>query len=174
MTQTQPAPAALRSRTYEWTDPSIVAAKLCSMSGIDQLRTMIAGDLPAPPIMATLDIEPLEVLGEGTVQVYLTSQEFHYNPLGSMHGGVISALLDTAAGCAVHSTLAPGFGYTSLDLHTRFLRPITVASGRLRCEGIVVNRTRQTALSESRLYDEGGRLVAHATSTCMIFPMPSV
>jgi uncharacterized protein (TIGR00369 family) len=144
------------------------------MSGIDQLRTMIAGDLPAPPIMATLDLEPLEVLGEGTVQVYLTSQEFHYNPLGSMHGGVISALLDTAAGCAVHTTLAPGFGYTSLDLHTRFLRPITVASGRLRCEGIVVNRTRQTALAESRLYDEGGRLVAHATSTCMIFPMPSV
>jgi uncharacterized protein (TIGR00369 family) len=174
MTQTQPAPAALRSRTYEWTDPSIVAAKLGSMSGIDQLRTMIAGDLPAPPIMATLDMEPLEVLGEGTVQVYLTSQEFHYNPLGSMHGGVISALLDTAAGCAVHTTLAPGFGYTSLDLHTRFLRPITVASGRLRCEGIVVNRTRQTALAESRLYDEGGRLVAHATSTCMIFPMPSV
>jgi uncharacterized protein (TIGR00369 family) len=124
--------------------------------------------------MATLDMEPLEVLGEGTVQVYLTSQEFHYNPLGSMHGGVISALLDTAAGCAVHTTLAPGFGYTSLDLHTRFLRPITVASGRLRCEGIVVNRTRQTALAESRLYDEGGRLVAHATSTCMIFPMPSV
>jgi len=70
--------------------------------------------------------------------------------------------------------LAPGFGYTSLDLHTRFLRPITVASGRLRCEGIVVNRTRQTALAESRLYDEGGRLVAHATSTCMIFPMPGV
>ena len=174
MTQTQPAPAAVRSRTYEWADPRIVAAKLGSMSGIDQLRTMIAGDLPAPPIMATLDIEPLEVLGEGTVQVYLTSQEFHYNPLGSMHGGVISALLDTAAGCAVHSTLAPGFGYTSLDLHTRFLRPITVASGRLRCEGIVVNRTRQTALAESRLYDEGGRLVAHATSTCMIFPMPGV
>ena len=174
MTQTQAAPAALRSRTYEWTDPSIVAGKLGSMSGIDQLRTMIAGDLPAPPIMATLDIEPLEIVGEGSVQVYLTSQEFHYNPLGSMHGGVISALLDTAAGCAVHSTLAPGFGYTSLDLHTRFLRPITVASGRLRCEGIVVNRTRQTALAESRLYDEGGRLVAHATSTCMIFPMPGV
>ena len=173
MTQTQPAPAALRSRTYEWTDPSIVAAKLGSMSGIDQLRTMIAGDLPAPPIMATLDIEPLEAIGEGTVQVYLTSQEFHYNPLGSMHGGVISALLDTAAGCAVHTTLAPGFGYTSLDLHTRFLRPATLDSDVLRCTGTVLSRTRRSAVAEARLEDASGRLIGHATSSCLIFDLPT-
>jgi uncharacterized protein (TIGR00369 family) len=173
MTQTQPAPAAVRTRTYAWSDPAIVASKLGTMSGIEQLRSMITGDIPAPPIMATLDMEAIEVVDEGVVRVFLTPQEFHYNPLGSMHGGVISALLDTAAGCSVHTTLARGTGYTSLDLHTRFLRPITVASGRLRCEGTVINRSRQTALAEANLYDTAGRLVAHATSTCLIFPIPA-
>ena len=198
MTQTQPAPASapetyetpevalegrdraagtaetgVRSRTYTWSDPAIVAGKMGTMSGIDQLRTMIAGDLPAPPIMATLDMEVIEVVDKGAVRVFLTPQEFHYNPLGSMHGGVISALLDTAAGCSVHTTLPQGMGYTSLDLHTRFLRPITVGSGRLRCEGSVTNRGRQTALAEARLYDAADRLVAHATSTCLIFPVPA-
>lgn len=173
MTQTQPTTALdVRSRTYTWSDPAIVASKLGTMSGVEQLRTMIAGDLPAPPIMATLDMEAIEVAAEGEVVVYLTPQEFHYNPLGTMHGGVISALLDTAAGCSVHTTLPVGVGYTSLDLHTRFLRPITVESGRLRCEGSVTSRGRQTALAEAHLYDGSGRLVAHATSTCLIFPVP--
>ncbi len=175
MTQTRPVPdvitADARTRSYSWTDPSIVAGKLGTMSGVDQLRSMIAGEIPAPPIMATLDMDAIEVISEDEVRVSLMPQEFHYNPLGTMHGGVIAALLDTAAGCAVHATLPPGMGYTSLDLHTRFLRPITVASGRLRCEGTVTNRGRQTALAEARLYDAADRLAAHATSTCLIFPV---
>jgi uncharacterized protein (TIGR00369 family) len=87
-----------------------------------------------------------------------------------MHGGVISTLLDTAAACAVHTTLPAGMAYTSLDLTVRFLKPITTASGMLRCEGIVVSRGRSTALGEAKLYDAADRLVAHGTSTCMIFP----
>ncbi len=86
-----------------------------------------------------------------------------------MHGGVISTLLDTAAGCAVHSTLAVGEGYTSLDLTVKFLRPVTVESGLLTCEGTVIQRGRRTALAQAQLSDEQGRLVAHATSSCMIF-----
>ena len=93
----------------------------------------------------------------------------HYNPIGSVHGGVLATLLDTAAGCSVHSTLAPGELYTSLDLTVKFLRPVTVESGRLRCEGSVLQRGRRTALAQAQLYDAEGRLVAHATSTCMIF-----
>jgi uncharacterized protein (TIGR00369 family) len=86
-----------------------------------------------------------------------------------VHGGILATLLDTAAGCAVHSTLPAGVGYTSLDLTTRFLRPVTVASGTLRCEGTVLSRGRTTALAEARLTDAKGRLVAHATSACRLF-----
>ena len=103
----------------------------------------------------------------------MSPTEFHYNPLGSVHGGVIATLLDTAAGCAVHTTLPAGFGYTSLDLTTKFLRPVTVGSGELRCEGTVVHRGRTTALAEARLFDARGRLVAQATSSCLLFEIPS-
>jgi uncharacterized protein (TIGR00369 family) len=99
----------------------------------------------------------------------MAPREFHYNPLGTVHGGILATLLDTAAGCAVHSTLSAGVGYTSLDLTVKFLRPVTVASGALRCEGTVLSRGRTTALAEARLTDAKGRLVAHATSSCLLF-----
>jgi uncharacterized protein (TIGR00369 family) len=105
----------------------------------------------------------------GRVVVEMPAAEFHYNPLGGVHGGVISTLLDTAAACAVHSTLAVGELYTSLDLTVKFLRPVTVDSGLLTCEGTVLQRGRRTALAQAQLTDERGTLVAHATSTCMIF-----
>src|SRR3712207_555531 len=98
----------------------------------------------------------------------MPAAEFHYNPLGSVHGGVISTLLDTAAACAVHTTLAVGELYTSVDLTAKFLRPVTVDSGLLTCEGTVIQRGRRTALAQAQLTDEAGRLVAPATSTCMI------
>src|SRR5262245_55059662 len=166
MTQTQ---VAARTRTYSWTDPSVHAATLGRRSGLQTLRAISAGELPPPPVMHTLDIDRIEV-EEGRATVVMTPQEFHYNPLGTVHGGVLATLLDTAAGCAVHTTLAPGEMYTSLDLTVKFLRPVTVESGRLRCEGSVIQRGRRTALAEARLYDARGRQVAHATSTCMIFP----
>ena len=99
----------------------------------------------------------------------MRAQEFHYNPLGSVHGGMLATMLDTAAGCAVHSTLAVGEGYTSLDLTTKFLRPATLESGLLTCVGKVISRGRRTALAEAHLTDEAGRLIAHATSSCMLF-----
>jgi uncharacterized protein (TIGR00369 family) len=88
-----------------------------------------------------------------------------------MHGGVISTLLDTAAACSVHTTLPVGVGYTSLDLTVKFLRPITIASGRLTCTGSVLQRGRRTALAEARLVDGRGKLAAHATSSCLIFDL---
>ena len=141
---------------------------LVGLSGLEQLQSMVTGDLPRPPIMDTLGITGFEPY-DGRVAVEMPAQEFHYNPLGTVHGGVIATLLDTAAACAVHSTLAPGEGYTSLDLTTKFLRPVTVDSGLLRCEGRVLQRGRRTALAEATLRDEHGRTVAHATSSCMIF-----
>jgi uncharacterized protein (TIGR00369 family) len=178
MTETQLAAAehaddpTARRRTYTWEDPRVAPAELAGMTGLDMFAAMREGRLPRPPIMYTMDMSAVEVTGDGAVRVSLTPQEFHYNPLGSVHGGVIATLLDTAAACAVHTTLPAGMTYTSLDLTTKFLRAVTVESGTLRCEGTVTHRGRQIALSEAHLYDGAGRLVAHATSSCLIFPIP--
>jgi len=144
-------------------------ADLKGLNGLEQLQAMVDGRVPHPPIMDLMDMASFEP-ELGKVVVTMRAQEFHYNPLGGVHGGVIATLLDTAAGCSVHSTLAAGQMYTSLDLTTKFLRPVTVDSGLLRCEGTVLNRGRRVALAQAELTDQAGRLVAHATSTCLIIP----
>jgi uncharacterized protein (TIGR00369 family) len=161
-----------RTRTYSWSDPLVTAEGLGRLAGMEMLRAMVRGELPAPPIMHTLDLESFEVVSEGTCAFSMRAREFHYNPIGTVHGGVIATLLDSAAGCAVHSTLPAGWGYTSLDLTTKYLRPVTVDSGLLRCEGTVINRGRTTALAEARLFDERGRLAAYASSSCLLFEIP--
>jgi uncharacterized protein (TIGR00369 family) len=139
-----------------------------TMNGYEQLMAMGEGLLPGAPIAETLGM--INFGGEpGAITVELDPEHRHYNPLGSVHGGVISTLLDTAAGCSVHSTLQPGEGYTSLDLTVKFLRPVTTESGRLRAEGSVLQRGRRTALAQAQVFDASGKLVAHATSSCMIF-----
>jgi uncharacterized protein (TIGR00369 family) len=170
MTETQ---QATRSRTFSWTDPALTAASVGSSTGLEMLEAMRDGKLPAAPILQLVGGTGFEV-EEGRVVVLMPAAEFHYNPLGTVHGGIIATLLDTAAGCTVHSTLPAGVGYTSLDLMTRFIKPVTVASGLLRCEGGIISRGRRTAAAEARLYDERGTLLAHATSTCLIFDLPSV
>ena len=144
MTQTQDF--STESRTFTWATPGQGdLGALLELDGFGQLEAMVTGAMPPPPIMATLGFT-------------------------GFHGGVISTLLDTAAGCAVHSTLAVGEMYTSLDLTVKFLRPVTVDSGLLTCEGTVLQRGRRTALAQAQLTDERGKLVAHATSSCLIFP----
>ena len=165
MTQTQ---GQARTRTFSWTSPAEHAALLAGAGGLELLQGMAAGELPPPPIMSMIGLAAMEA-EEGSVTFFLDPQEFHYNPLGSMHGGVISTLLDSAAACSLHTTLAAGVGYTSLDLNVKFLRTITIDSGRLACKGSVLQRGRRTALTEARLTDTEGRLLAHATSSCMIF-----
>jgi uncharacterized protein (TIGR00369 family) len=167
MTQTQDD-ASTRTRTFSWTDPARHAELLGQESGLELMTRMAAGELPAPPVMDLIDLAGLEV-AEGTVTFSLVPQEFHYNPLGSVHGGIISTLLDSACGCSVHTTLPAGVAYTSLDLNVKFLRPVTVATGRVRCTGTVLQRGRRTAYAEAKLTDAGGRLLAHATSSCLIF-----
>jgi uncharacterized protein (TIGR00369 family) len=176
MTQTQVADRATapthphdRTRTISWADPAILASA-SPRSGLDFLRAISAGELPAPPVTHLLGFARI-VPDFGRVLVEMQPQEFHYNPLGTVHGGILATVLDTATGCAVHSTLSAGEGYTSLDLTTKFLRPVTTGSGLLRCEGTVLSRGRRTALAEARLTDGAGRLVAHATSSCLIFPL---
>lgn len=141
---------------------------LGAMTGYELLMAMRDGLLPPAPIAETLGMVDFDG-EEGSISVALVPEHRHYNPLGTVHGGVISTLLDTAAGCSVHSTLAAGEGYTSLDLTVKFLRPATVESGRLTAVGTVIQRGRRTALAQAQLLDARGKLVAHATSSCMIF-----
>jgi uncharacterized protein (TIGR00369 family) len=174
VTQTQPTyeiPTHFHTRTrgVTWASPGQGDFEaLAELDGLGQLQAIEAGLVAPPPVMATVDISGFRA-ERGTVTVQMRAQEFHYNPLGSVHGGMLATMLDTAAACSVHSTLAVGEGYTSVDLTTKFLRPVTVDSGLLTCVGTVIQRGRRTALAEARLTDESGRLVAHATSTCMIF-----
>ncbi|MFE1885167.1 PaaI family thioesterase [Streptomyces diastatochromogenes] len=161
-----------RTRTYEWEDPATTAAAVGRTPGLDFLREIRAGHLPGAPITATLDFT-LDEVDEGRVVFSMTPGEEHYNPIGSVHGGVYATLLDSAAGCAVQSTLPPGMGYTSLDLTVKFLKRITADTGRVRAIGTIVSRGRQTALAQATLVDTEERLLAHATSSCMLFPVPS-
>jgi uncharacterized protein (TIGR00369 family) len=158
-----------RSRTFSWSDPAVTAARIGGRSGLELLQAIAAGEVPGPPAMHLLDVDNHVEAEEGRFTLTMTAQEFHYNPLGTVHGGILATLLDTATGCAVHSTLPAGWGYTSLDLTTKFLRPATLASGTLRAEGTVISRGRTTALAEARLTDARDRLIAHATSTCLLF-----
>jgi len=157
-----------RERCYQWQDPAIPGAAARTMAGIDFFRAIAAGALPAPPIASTLGFTVASV-DEGRVVFEFTPAEFHYNPIGSVHGGVYATLCDSACGCAVHSMLPAGAYYTSQDLNVKFLRAITVATGPLRCEGTVLHLGSRTALAEARLTDAVGRLHAHATSSCLIF-----
>ncbi|QNP69406.1 PaaI family thioesterase [Streptomyces roseirectus] len=159
-----------RSRTYEWGDPAITAAAVGKGSGLDFLRSIQAGTVPAAPISATLDFR-LDEVEEGRVVFSLVPGEEHYNPIGSVHGGVYATLLDSAAGCAVQSVLPPATGYTSLDLNVKFLRRITTETGRVRAIGTVLHAGRTTALAEAVLLDEADRKLAHATSSCLVFPL---
>ncbi|GLY50231.1 PaaI family thioesterase [Lentzea sp. NBRC 102530] len=156
-----------RSRTFTWSDPGQTASKARERAGLDFLEAVAAGELPAPPIADALGMRLVSV-DSGSVAFTLDPAEFHYNPIGSVHGGVHATLLDSAAGCAVHSTLPAGTGCTSLDLAVRFVRPITTDTGTITCVGTVVHRGRRTAIAEARLVDGAGRLLATATSTCLI------
>lgn len=172
MTQTQERPDLSQwqteTREVTWALPGQGDFEaLSKLDGLGQLRAIEDGLVPPPPVMATVDMCGFHA-ERGTVTVQMRAQSFHYNPLGGMHGGMIATLLDTATGCSVHSTLDVGEGYTSLDLTTKFLRPVTVESGLLSCTGKVISRGRRTALAEAQLVDESGRVLAHATSSCMI------
>jgi uncharacterized protein (TIGR00369 family) len=161
--------SATRSRTLEWSDPVATAAAGAQMSGLDYLRAVIAGELGRPPISITMNMAVVE-LDDGRAVFSGEPGEEHYNPIGVVHGGYAATILDSALGCAVHTTLPAGVGYTSLGLEVKYLRPISRDTGRVLCEGTVVHRGRKQATAEARLTAENtGKLLATGTSTLMIF-----
>jgi uncharacterized protein (TIGR00369 family) len=135
-------------------------------SGIDLLRAMIAGELPAPPISQTMGIILVEVEKGRAVFEGRPGPHF-FNPLGGIHGGFALTLIDSAAGCAVHTELHAGIGYTTVETKANFVRPVP-AEGVVRCEGRVLSHGRQIATAEAHLRTADGRLLAHGTSTLII------
>ena len=161
-------PEGSRTRTLVWQDPVATAAAGATMTGIEYMRAIVAGDVPPPPIAVTLRFGPVEV-EEGRAVFSGEPGEEHYNPIGVVHGGYAATLLDSALGCAVHTTLEAGVGYTSLGLEAKYVRPITRDTGRVLCEANVLYRGRRQATSEATLTAaDSGKLLAHGSATCMI------
>src|SRR6187402_1319034 len=145
--------------------------KMASMSGLDFVRAIFDGRLPAPPIMQS--IEPFDSTAEPGVVAFHSIPGFrHYNPIGSVHGGYAAILLDSAMGLAVHSALPAGTGYTTLEFKISFIKGMTEHTGTVRTEGRTLSVGRRTATAEARITDAKGRLLAHATTTCLVFEIP--
>jgi uncharacterized protein (TIGR00369 family) len=152
--------------------PAVVSREtLRALSGVEFMKGLGEGRFPRPPIAALLGFRPIEV-EEGMVTFGATPGFDHLNPLGIVHGGYVATLLDSCMGCAVHSRLKPGQGYTTLELKVNFIRAVSPETGPVRAEGKVIHVGGQTATAEGRLIDESGRLLAHATTTCLIFRLP--
>ena len=157
-----------RVRTVTWGDPRTGAEAAKEMSGLEFLRAIARGELSGVP-MADLMGFGLREVEEGRVVFECVPAEYHYNPIGTVHGGLAATLFDSAMGCAVHTMLPAGVGYTTVELKANFLRPITARTGRLLCEGKTIHVGGRLATAEARLLDEAGKLYGHATTTCMIF-----
>jgi len=156
-----------RTRTVTWEDPRPLAEAGHGVSGLEFLQRIVRGELPAPPFARLLNFDLVEV-SEGHAVFAVDPEEYHYNPIGVVHGGLAATLLDSAMGCAVHSKLPPGAGYTTLEIKVNFIRAMTVETGRVRCEAKIVHSGARTATAEGRIVDEAGKLYAHGTTTCLI------
>jgi uncharacterized protein (TIGR00369 family) len=150
-----------------WSDPAALAAASRSMAGIDFLRAIRDGSLAPPPIAQVLGFRLVEVEPGHAVFEFVPGEQ-HYNPIGVVHGGLAMTLLDSAMGCSVHTRMAVGGGYTTLEAKTNLVRAITHETGTLRAIGKLVHLGKRVATAEGRLEDAAGTLYAHATSTCII------
>jgi uncharacterized protein (TIGR00369 family) len=160
--------AAMRARMR----PSGVVTRdqLRERSGMEFLHAIGAGELPPVPIAELIDFIPI-LVEPGRVIFQGTPGPQHYNPIGSVHGGYAATLLDSCVGCAIHSMLPAGKGYTTLELKVNFVKALTDKTGPVRAEGKVVNVGGQVGIAEGRLTDVQGKLYAYATTTCLIFPI---
>lgn len=143
-----------------------------TLTGMEILNAIFAGELPPPPIGETLDFVPIR-MAPGQAVFQGRPQRQHYNPLGTVHGGWFATLLDSAVGCAIHTTLAAGRSYTTLEIKINMLRALTDAVPLVRAEGEVIHVGRQTGTAQGRIVGPDGKLYAHATTTCLIFDLPS-
>lgn len=159
-------------KTIRWEDPQGVAARALEMSGLEFLTALASGEIPSAPISAHVNMRLLRVTaGEAIFEAEPDASL--YNPIGSVHGGFYATLLDSACGCAVHTTLPAGQAYTSLELKVNFLRQITAQTGPVRARGWVTKPGSRAAFAEAEITDSSGKLLATASSVCLVFPAPA-
>ena len=147
-------------------------AEIMSRTGLQFLSDMVEGKLPQPPICATLGFH-LAKVSDGYARFDGVPEFRHYNPIGTVHGGFAATLLDSALGCAIFTTLAKGEAWTTLELKVNFVRPLNKDTGTVEAEGRIIHRGRTVATAEGTVKDREGKLYAHASTTCMIFPAKS-
>jgi uncharacterized protein (TIGR00369 family) len=157
-----------RQRTITWQDPMISAKAATVMEGLAYLQAIKSGTLPPPPIAQLLGYT-LSEIEVGRAVFELDPAEYHYNPIGMVHGGVSSTLLDSAMACSIHTTLPIGKVYTTLEFKVNFVRPITDKTGRVRCVAEIIHVGQRVGTAQAKILDSQNRLYAHATTTCMIF-----
>lgn len=157
------------TRTVSWQPPIVDVARIASMSGLEYLQYLIDANHP-PPIADLLNFN-LTRIAPGVAVFTGTPAEYHYNPIGVVHGGFAATLLDSALGCAVHTTLKPGFAYTTVELKVNYVRPLQLTTGPVEAAGKVIHVGSRLATAEARITDGQGKLYAHGSTTCMIFPV---
>ena len=155
-----------RTRLITWDDPMITAKAAETMSGRKLLEAIVDGSLPPPPISELMNMECAEVT-EGRVVFTVEPAEYHYNPVGAVHGGLAATLVDSAMTCAIYSVAPSGMTYTTIELHVNYIRPITSNTGHIRCIGEVIHVGRRVATAEAKILDTNDKLYAHATTTCL-------
>ena len=163
--------AEVKARIEAGVGPGVSAPQqVAGKSGLELMHAMLRGELPFPPIAKTLDFQLMEV-GEGRAMFQGTPGPAHLNPMGTVHGGWYATLLDSALGCAVHTMMPPGRGYTTAELGINLVRAIPSKVQRVRAEGKVIHCGKQLATAEARLYGPDGTLYAHGTTTCLVFEL---
>lgn len=161
-----------QNRTFTWVDPTHAKEAAAGLTGLEVVRALRDGTIPPPPMAVLTNLSVVEV-EPGRVLFTCSPGEEHYNPLGTVHGGLLCTLLDTVLGCAGHTTLDAGTGYTSLEIKVNYLRPVTVRTGVLTATGRVTKPGGRVIFTEGEVRDVAGKVVATASSSLLVLPAPA-
>lgn len=164
--------SAERTRTITWEDPMLLLRHGRRLSGTELFEKMRRGEIPQPPFSQLIGLEVFDC-AEGRFAMTLLPREYHYNPMGCVHGGILATLLDSVMSAAVHTALPAGRGYLTLGININFLKPIYERTGEVMAEGKLVSMRRQVATAEGRIVDLQGNVCATGSATCLILEMPS-
>ena len=161
---------AARTRTVTWSEPLRDGTEFRSLSGLQYLQRLLEEGTPPPPMCALMEFRAVK-FEFGLAVFEGVPREFHYNPVGVAHGGFAATLLDSSLGCCVHTTLKPGFNSTTIELKVNYVRPLTSETGLVTSVGRTIHAGSRIATAEAKLTGADGKLYAHGTSTCLIYPV---